>query len=347
MNDHNNHNDHNLSDSQAEPLRLLLLSDTHGQVGVINDLARKTGADAVLHAGDFGFYDEGSYDRLSDRELRLQVMHSDLPKEENDRLLALPADARPSALKAALPLSEFPDYLAGRKRFDVPVYAVWGNHEDLDVVDRLFRGELQVENLHLLHHRQAFRIGPALVYGLGGNLLVGAKLLQRPLAGGSGRIWSTLSQYADLVETVERKSEHPGPRILVSHVSPGKEPFIEYLAARTRSDWTISGHMGAPAAMIWNPFAIREVDEAETHLQNGIDAVRRACMEAAGADSAAVVSLLDRFGPLPGERIYMGRRTHAPRWYRDMTHINLPDAHVGYAVLTIRGKRVRIETFVQ
>lgn len=336
-----------ISDAVTNQKSLLLLSDTHGRLDVINDLAQKTGADAVLHAGDFGFYDAESYDRLSDRELRLQVMHSDLPKEEKDRLLVLPADARPSSLKAALPLSEFPDYLAGRKHFDVPVYAVWGNHEDLDVVDRLYRGEQQVENLHLLHHRQAFRVGPALVYGLGGNLLLGAKLLQRPLAGGSGRIWSTLSQYADLVETVEREPEPSGPRIFVSHVSPGKEPFIEYLAARTRADWTVSGHMGAPASMTWNSFAIREVEEAETHLQNGLDAVRRACLEAAGADSAMVESLLDRIGPLPEERIYMGRRTHAPRWYRDMTHVNLPDAHVGYAVLTIRDKRVKIDTFAE
>jgi hypothetical protein len=59
-------------------MRFLILSDTHGKLGVINDLAAEVGADAVIHAGDFGFYDEGSYERLSERELRLHIIHSDL-----------------------------------------------------------------------------------------------------------------------------------------------------------------------------------------------------------------------------------------------------------------------------
>ncbi len=35
-------------------MRLLLLSDTHGMLGIINDLAAHVRADAVIHAGDFG-----------------------------------------------------------------------------------------------------------------------------------------------------------------------------------------------------------------------------------------------------------------------------------------------------
>jgi hypothetical protein len=54
-------------------MRLLLISDTHGRLGIIDALASHVRADAVIHAGDFGFYDDGSYGRLSARELRLQV----------------------------------------------------------------------------------------------------------------------------------------------------------------------------------------------------------------------------------------------------------------------------------
>ena len=54
-------------------MRFLLISDTHGKLGIINELASHVQADAVIHAGDFGFYDEGSYERLSNRELRLQT----------------------------------------------------------------------------------------------------------------------------------------------------------------------------------------------------------------------------------------------------------------------------------
>ena len=52
-------------------VRILLISDTHGSLGVINELVSRTQADAVIHAGDFGFYDDGGFEHLSERELRL------------------------------------------------------------------------------------------------------------------------------------------------------------------------------------------------------------------------------------------------------------------------------------
>jgi predicted phosphodiesterase len=70
-------------------MRLLLISDTHGKLGIINELAAHVRADAVIHAGDFGFYDDGSYKRLSNRELRLQVVHSDLSRSDKEGILAL------------------------------------------------------------------------------------------------------------------------------------------------------------------------------------------------------------------------------------------------------------------
>ena len=63
-------------------MRFLLISDTHGKLAFIDALAAEVGAEAVIHAGDFGFFDQDSADRLSDRELRLQVVHSELPKSE-------------------------------------------------------------------------------------------------------------------------------------------------------------------------------------------------------------------------------------------------------------------------
>lgn len=53
--------------------KILLLSDTHGNLDIINELALKLSADCVIHAGDFGFYDENSVYRLSHRELRLLI----------------------------------------------------------------------------------------------------------------------------------------------------------------------------------------------------------------------------------------------------------------------------------
>jgi hypothetical protein len=43
----------------------------------------------------------------------------------------------------------------------------------------------------------------------------------------------------------------------------------------------------------------------------------------------------------------MGRGIKAPRWYREMTHVNLPDAQIGYAVIDIDETRIKLQTFVK
>lgn len=40
--------------------KILLISDTHGNLDIINQMVTQTNADMVIHAGDFGFYDEPS-----------------------------------------------------------------------------------------------------------------------------------------------------------------------------------------------------------------------------------------------------------------------------------------------
>ncbi|VEG92095.1 metallophosphoesterase family protein [Legionella spiritensis] len=49
--------------------RILLISDTHENLDVINQLVAQNNADMVIHAGDFGFYDEPSIYRLSPRDI--------------------------------------------------------------------------------------------------------------------------------------------------------------------------------------------------------------------------------------------------------------------------------------
>ena len=325
-------------------MRFLLLSDTHGKLGIINELAAEVGADAVIHAGDFGFYDERSYERVSERELRLHITHSDLGTGFKKEILGLSREKRIAACRDACPLSELPMYIDGRLRFTVPVYAVWGNHEDRTVVESFHRGDLEVENLHLLTHRTAYRVGPALLYGLGGNFLPGSKLLQKPIAGGAGRVWSTLSQCVELINTVDGQEDQSGTRLFVSHVSPGKEPFVEFVAARTRADFTVSGHMGAPYPMVWNPFAVRSVEEASRRLQQGIVDTKRSCLEARGSDTSHVEQAFSVIDKIPETEARLGRGVKVPRWYCKMTHINLPDADVGYAVLDLTDGSAKIRT---
>ncbi len=325
-------------------MRFLLLSDTHGKLGIINELAAEVRADAVIHAGDFGFHDEESYERISDRELRLHITHSDLEAGPKKEILGLSREERIAACRDACALSQLPMYIDGRLRFEVPVFAVWGNHEDKKVVESFVRGDLEVENLRVLAHDTAYRVGPALVYGLGGNFLPGSKLLQKPIAGGAGRVWSTLSQCVELIQTVDGQEDQSGTQIFVSHVSPGKEPFVEFIAARTSANFTVSGHMGAPYPMVWNPFAVRSVEEASRTLQEGILETKRACLEARGSDPAKVEQAFSVIDRIPKTEAHLGRGVKVPRWFCKMTHINLPDAEVGFAVMDLVDGSAKIRT---
>ena len=327
-------------------MRFLLISDTHGKLGIINELAVQTHADAVIHAGDFGFYDHGSHERLSNRDLRLNIIHSDLSADDKDRILSFSRDEQVQALRRYCLLGEFPAYLDVDKSFHVPVYAVWGNHEDKEVVELLCRGDLSVRNLHVLDHGHAYRVGPAFIYGLGGNFLPGSKLLQKPIAGGGGKIWSTLSQYIDLAKIADEQKDQSTVRLFVSHVSPGKEPFVEFIGARTQADFTISGHMGAPMCMVWNPFAISSEEESQKRLEDGLESVKRIYANATspGVDSAE--QAFSFLAQLPNETVNVGRRAQSPLWYRKMTHINLPDADVGYAVIDVEKGHTQLNTFV-
>lgn len=190
-------------------MKFLLISDTHGRLAIINDLVRTTQADAVIHAGDFGFYDESSYERLSERELRLHITHSDLSAEEKERLLGLPPAERIATVQTACPLK---------------------------------------------------------------------------------------------------------------------------------------GHMGAPTCMVWNPFAIYSVEEATRRLQHGLEQARKASRGDPRSNSEWADEAYSFIGRIPEDMVHIGRGKKAPRWYRGMTHINLPDAHAGYAVLDVEGASTAIQT---
>lgn len=319
--------------------RLLLITDTHGHLGQINALAAKTEADAVIHAGDFGFYDSESTTSLSDRELALRIVHSGLEPDVRKRAFDISRAEKVSLIHERCPLSDLPQYLSGQKKFNVPVYAVWGNHEDKTVVEKFLREEYRVQNLYLLHEKQSYHAGPFHLAGLGGNFLLDDKLFQKPLAGAGGRIWSTLPQYFDLIQTVQASAREGDIRLLVSHVSSGKEPFISAIGAHCHTNFIVSGHMGPPVAMTWNDFAISEVAEAEARLRRRLEDVARAWSQSKlhtphEAAPERIEAGLEQITRLPDERVRAGRGVMVPWWYMNMTHVNLPDADTGHALLT-------------
>jgi hypothetical protein len=99
--------------------------------------------------------------------------------------------------------------------------------------------------------------------------------------------------------------------------------------------------------MVWNPLAVSSLEEAEKRLRNGLDAVRNACTGNAGSEAEWVVQAFTTLGRIPKDTVDIGRGIKAPRWYRGMTHVNLPDAHIGYAVMDIDEAGTKLQTFVQ
>ncbi|HNU02276.1 MAG: metallophosphoesterase [Kiritimatiellae bacterium] len=322
--------------------RILLVSDTHGKLSPINRLALENNCEAVIHAGDFGFSDDESIGRLSDREVALHIRHSELNPERKKEILAQPPAEQREFVKRSLPLSELPDFLRGEKKFDVPIYAVWGNHEDVDVIRRFRCGDYAVDRLHLLHEAVSYHMGHIHIFGLGGNFLVGKKLWQTPIAGGRGKVWSVLPQYAQLVETVQANRQPDEIGIFVSHVSPGKEPFITLIGAQAGCGLIVSGHMDPPLPMVWNEFAIREPQEAVARLEGRLKEIEATYSALDDTNRQAMEFAWLRVQTVPKGKLYVGRRHHVPEWFIRMLNVNLPDAAMGHAILETAGTEFQI-----
>ncbi len=313
-------------------MRVLLVSDTHGNLDIINQLVEVTNADLVIHAGDFGFYDESSYRHLSTRELLLLAKHSHKGKFSVDKQTS--RNDLVEIVKNNKLLGDYPDYLNHRKIFKVPVYAVYGNHEDVGVI-RAFKENNSIANLNLLDEdtiypvydkeELAFRI-----FGLGGNFLVGQKLLKRPIAGNAGKVWATLHQFGVLYQKLEKKTK---PTIFVSHVSPGKEPLLTRLLIHFLPNFWISGHMGAPYTCVWNQFTIREMDESLAWFDSELDQLEALSLDNITPEAKLAFDLMKR------------EIQRDEYWFKKLWNINLPDAKDGYAVLNYEEGRFFLENF--
>lgn len=314
--------------------RILLISDTHGNLDIINEMAVQTAADFVIHAGDFGFYDEQSIYRLSPRELRLLVTHSPVWRQYNvDKQTK--RETLIEIVKAHRLLGDFPDYISGKKQFVSPVYAVWGNHEDVQVLKQL-KTDLQIYNLHLLDENHFYQFHQAdklefSLYGLGGNFLANNKLFGQSIAGNGGKVWSTLHQFGALYKQIKNKGK---PSIFVSHVSPGKEPLLVRLMMHFMPNFWISGHMGAPFTCIWNQFTVHEMNEAMDWLEADIDFIEEQNQKGYLSEEAILA--------------YELIKQMIPRkdfWFKKMWNINLPDVQDGHAILIVEDGRFSLETY--
>jgi Icc-related predicted phosphoesterase len=100
----------------------------------------------VLHCGDLGIFDEGSWERLSARERKLILKHNN-------------------------PMDQACAWTGGRRTLSRPMIAVPGNHEDFEIVVALEDGRRSIPGFRLLvagaRLRVPFGRGEITVMGLG------------------------------------------------------------------------------------------------------------------------------------------------------------------------------------
>ena len=289
-------------------MKILLISDTHGNIDIINTLAAQEGVDACIHAGDFGFYDENSPDNLNAKELRLQIKHSSaMPWDERKEYLTVAHEEQRRIIKKYRMLGDFSDYILGEKHFNIPVYAVWGNHEDQSVILQLLKKP--IKNLTLVHEDCQIILEKFCLFGVGGNFVHNQTLIQpyTGLPGNICRISSALPQYKKLLEKMDLV-DSKYQRIQLTHVSPEYEPLAELLAWRTNAVFTISGHMGFPNGSEWQT---RQGNEKR--MLNALTGIK------------------EKF-PKFKEQFEIFRPKQE---LHSIKHLNLPDAHKGYAILDL------------
>ncbi|KAK0549282.1 hypothetical protein OC845_003188 [Tilletia horrida] len=276
--------------------RILCVADVRGALSSLNTLAEESNAQAIIHTGDFGFYEAASLDRMGDRTLRHLVQYSSLITPAIRTSLGLggsgvaqasqpgpDSTAKPSgvpggqaqptaaALREAIqnhpdPLfSEFPSLLNGKLRLNVPVFTVWGACEDVAVLERFRTGEYAVHNLHILDEAstRAIEVGGVRLrlFGLGGAVVL-HKLFDNgegaaTIAGGQGTMWTTMLQIGELVDTAQKVFDPTETRLLITHASPGRDGLLAQLALALKADLTISAGLHFRYGVSYNEFSVQ------------------------------------------------------------------------------------------
>ncbi|MBK05692.1 MAG: hypothetical protein CL920_04665 [Deltaproteobacteria bacterium] len=340
-------------------MRILLVTDTHNELDVINDLIETEYIDCCIHCGDFGFYDEDSLNRLTHRELQLRIRHSHLPKDVRKQAYDLSHNEAKAILKEHNMLGGFIPFLTGEQRFAKPVYAVWGNHDDRQVVNKLLDGTYDVPNLHLIDEHNHYTLEEAnlRVFGVGGNFyLEGDKLFAPEKTGAGGKIRASWLQYARLLEDENQRKRNKKDKtrtMFVSHVSPGKSEcrILERLCLALGVNVSVSGHMDPPVCHAYSLFAICENDEAIGRSQPAFGELKRRWREERDntqlddLQKALVDRSIARLDvedfPVPDRRRRPKKGSMESNYYATQ-FLNLADTPEGWAIMDIEGDEITL-----
>ncbi|KAF9458002.1 hypothetical protein BDZ94DRAFT_1201831 [Collybia nuda] len=341
--------------------RILCIADIRGRLSALNDLAREANAKAIIHTGDFGFFESNSLDRINDRTLRHLTMYSPLiPSAQRTHLLA--PDNPPAVIRSTVNislLSEFPLLLSGQIKLQVPIYTVWGACEDVLVLEKFRSGAYAIDNLHVLDEAttRCIDVGGVKLRLLGlGGALVPHKMFDNgdgnaTIAGGQGTMWTTALQMGELVDTAQRVFDPTETRLLVTHTSPGREGIIAQLGLVLKVDLTVSAGLHFRYATSYNEFSVQPDFEGFRHKlvsgKEGFDKVWESVktqVDAVIDENQKVLldkalSVVDRVPPVQTSNTATGEE---PAW-KNCWNWNLCDAAYGSLVLDIKEGRISSE----
>ena len=223
-------------------MKAVVLTDIHGNIDIINQLVCKYHADIAVVCGDVGFFDRISIQNMPSEELIKIIRHAPISSDEKSKVYSLAQAEQADFLLQNHFAGMFEEYLNGKKQFVVPVYAVWGNHEDIRIVNQL-RAE-PLANLTLLDEKTSVKFENIRLYGLGGNFngkhLTMAKKNGIPWI--RKQISSAFWQYDELVKMLDEYPQNE-TRIQITHCDPVAESFLDAVARRCGAKLTLSGHM--------------------------------------------------------------------------------------------------------
>ncbi|KAI9894487.1 MAG: hypothetical protein M1814_003245 [Vezdaea aestivalis] len=359
---------------QAGGARVLCVADVRGNLRSLNDLAKAARADHIIHTGDFGFYDDGSLERVNEKTLKHVAQYSPLLNEHVKKQIQVPGNQAPVKTRFApsdLPLSELPDFLSKRATLDVPVYTVWGACEDVRVLEKFRSGEYKVNNLHIIDEANSrpLEIGGVKLRLLGlGGAVVMHKLFDNgegrtTIAGGGGTMWTTLLQMGELVDTSNRVYDPAETRIFVTHASPAREGLLNQLSVTLKADFSISAGLHFRYGSSYNEFSVNpsldhyrgKLAAAKASFNDVWETVKtevEPAIEQNDAQKTLLSNALEIVNKMPevanGTNPFGGPGGQVDESaFKNMWNFNLADAAFGWLVLEVEGGRIGTEMKAQ
>eukprot|EP01134_Creolimax_fragrantissima_P006033 CFRG6033T1 len=337
--------------SGRRSFRILMVSHVCGRLHMLNSLAEKSGAKAIVSCGNLGFFDETSYDNMSITRLRSLLKETKtVSHDHKEKLVRLDDVKLRQAMREQSILSDLPYYIQNEsghadRKFNVPVYALWGAQEDVHVIEKVRDGLYVIPNLNILDESHSHKINDVRLLGLGGDIdydrLFDHGDSESDIAGECGYVWSSLFQIAQLLQTAKATYNKSETRLFCTFVSCGKDALVALLSKRIGANFSVSGHINAPYCSTYTHWTTQHqaswhewVEATCTHIRHNWALVQRNVQELCSDAEIVVLS----------EAMELVRTVPLLDEMRSVWSVVLCDVDAGYAIVNLKNSKLGLET---